>query len=164
MTSKAGLAQLLNDCASIIDVVKQEWAAESCWSEWDQSVRDRITAHLQAHYEKQTVTCWHCGAETSWSDVACESCGRLPHETGCVDGYKDAFYQIAGLLDLEAMPISPKEAFETVMLPRLRALVAMKAIPPEKHTPKCKPDWPFSICPICYPSTGSGQKTSGDSP
>lgn len=43
-------------------------------------------------------------------------------ETTCSDGYKDAFYQIAELLDMAAMPISPKEAFETVMLPRLRKL------------------------------------------
>jgi hypothetical protein len=51
-------------------------------------------------------------------------------ETGCSDGYKDAFYQIAELLDMTAMPISPKEAFETVMLPRLRELVAVKAAAP----------------------------------
>jgi hypothetical protein len=48
-------------------------------------------------------------------------------ETGCFDGYKDAFYQIAELLGLPAMPISPKQAFETVMLPKLRELVAEKA-------------------------------------
>jgi hypothetical protein len=46
----------------------------------------------------------------------------LSHETN--DGYKDAFYQIATLLDMEAMPISPKDAFERFMLPKLRALVA----------------------------------------
>lgn len=39
------------------------------------------------------------------------------------DGYREAFYQIADLLGLPAMPISPKEAFETVMLPRLRELL-----------------------------------------
>lgn len=48
-------------------------------------------------------------------------------ETACSDGYKDAFYQIAELLGLTAMPISPKAAFETVMLPRLRELVTVKA-------------------------------------
>lgn len=46
------------------------------------------------------------------------------HET--TDGYKDAFYQISDLLGLPAMPISPKESFEMVMLPRLRELLAVK--------------------------------------
>ena len=41
------------------------------------------------------------------------------------DGYKDAFYQIAELLGMAAMPVSPKEAFETVMLPRLRKLAGL---------------------------------------
>jgi len=50
---------------------------------------------------------------------------KLSGEPGCSDGYKDAFYQIAELLDMTAMPISPKQAFETVMLPRLRELVAV---------------------------------------
>jgi len=51
-----------------------------------------------------------------------------PVETECKetdrDGYRYAFFQIAELLDLPAMPISPKEAFEAVMLPKLRGLVA----------------------------------------
>ena len=34
---------LLSDVAQILDVVKIEWSAENSWSEWDQSVRDRIT-------------------------------------------------------------------------------------------------------------------------
>jgi hypothetical protein len=52
-------------------------------------------------------------------------------ETGCSDGYKHAFYQIADLLDMTAMPISPKEAFETVMLPKIRELAAASAPKPE---------------------------------
>lgn len=38
-------------------------------------------------------------------------------------GYVDAFFEISKLLDIPALPISPKEAFETVMLPRLRELI-----------------------------------------
>lgn len=38
-------------------------------------------------------------------------------------GYREAFYQIGDLLGLAAMPISPKEAFEERMLPRLRQLI-----------------------------------------
>lgn len=34
---------LLSDVAQILDVVKIEWSAENSWSEWNQSVRDRIT-------------------------------------------------------------------------------------------------------------------------
>lgn len=49
---------------------------------------------------------------------------RQPDETS--DGYMNAFYKISDLLGLPAMPISPKEAFETVMLPRLRELLAVK--------------------------------------
>jgi len=40
------------------------------------------------------------------------------------DGYRAAFFQIAEVLGMEAMPISPKEAFETAMLPLLRKLAA----------------------------------------
>jgi hypothetical protein len=40
-----------------------------------------------------------------------------------LQGYRDAFYKIAEMLGLSAMPISPKDAFETVMVPRLRALL-----------------------------------------
>lgn len=38
--------ECLSCCAQILDVVKHEWSAESAWSEWDQSVRDKITASL----------------------------------------------------------------------------------------------------------------------
>lgn len=44
-------------------------------------------------------------------------------ETTGDDGYWAAFYQIAELLGIAAMPVSPKQAFKTAMLPRLRALV-----------------------------------------
>lgn len=37
------------------------------------------------------------------------------------DGYREAFYRIADLMDIPAMAMSPKQAFETVMLPRLKA-------------------------------------------
>lgn len=40
------------------------------------------------------------------------------------DGYKDAFYAIGELIGLTAMPISPKEVFETRMLPVLRELLS----------------------------------------
>jgi hypothetical protein len=36
------LEALLPDVAQLIDSVKQDWGHQGCWSEWDQSVRDRI--------------------------------------------------------------------------------------------------------------------------
>lgn len=53
-------------------------------------------------------------------------------------GYVNAFYEIAKLLDLPAMPISPKEAFETVMLPKLRALLTTS----ETSSKSCNCGWP----------------------
>jgi len=41
----------LTNVCQIIDVVKIEWSAENAWSEWDQSVRDDITACLSALYK-----------------------------------------------------------------------------------------------------------------
>lgn len=42
-------AGIMTDVCQILNVVKGEWEAEGCWSEWDQSVRDRITAWLLAN-------------------------------------------------------------------------------------------------------------------
>ena len=39
------VAELLADIAQILDVVKGEWGPS--WSDWDQGVRDRITATLR---------------------------------------------------------------------------------------------------------------------
>jgi len=52
-TSKIDLAQLLTDCACILDVVKGEWG--EAWSEWDQGVRDRITKQLVAIYDARVT-------------------------------------------------------------------------------------------------------------
>lgn len=43
---RAALPNLLTDVAQMIDTVRQEWQADGSWSEWDQSVRDRITEQL----------------------------------------------------------------------------------------------------------------------
>lgn len=40
------MANTLCNCAQILDVVKIEWGES--WSDWDQSVRDDITACLRA--------------------------------------------------------------------------------------------------------------------
>lgn len=50
-------------------------------------------------------------------------------EKSGVFGYQDAFYKIAEVLGMPAMPVSPKEAFETVMLPKLRALRGRATVP-----------------------------------
>jgi hypothetical protein len=42
------MMHLLCNVAQILDVVKTEWSAESCWSEWDQSVRDGVTQQMLA--------------------------------------------------------------------------------------------------------------------
>jgi hypothetical protein len=39
-------AQIMTDCAGLLDQIKREWGGE--WSDWDQGVRDRITAWLKA--------------------------------------------------------------------------------------------------------------------
>ncbi|MER9662326.1 hypothetical protein [Mesorhizobium sp. M0159] len=40
------VANLLTNCAQILDVVKGEWSKDGSWSAWDQSVRDGITSTL----------------------------------------------------------------------------------------------------------------------
>jgi hypothetical protein len=40
------------------------------------------------------------------------------------EGYQEAFYAISKALGLSAMPVSPKEAFETIVLPRIEQLSA----------------------------------------
>lgn len=45
--NKVDEQNLLTDLAQIIDVVKREWEPGGSWSEWDQSVRDRITKRLR---------------------------------------------------------------------------------------------------------------------
>jgi hypothetical protein len=40
------MINLLTDIAQLLDRAKQEWAAEGAWTEWDQSVRDRITGAI----------------------------------------------------------------------------------------------------------------------
>lgn len=55
--------------------------------------------------------------------VTQEMWDRMVAEKRNAQGYMDAFYEIANLLGLPAMPISPREAFETVMLPKLHRLI-----------------------------------------
>ena len=49
-------ADILTDCCQILDVVKQEWGKENCWSSWDQSVRDAVTEWLRRFY---SMRCTH---------------------------------------------------------------------------------------------------------
>jgi hypothetical protein len=89
-------------------------------------VLDGVTHYCTDH-------CQDCGAEKTTLNPSSAtrevgeraSVTRSEFETPA-DGYMDAYYQIANLLDMPAMPISPKEAFETMMLPRLRELLAEK--------------------------------------
>jgi hypothetical protein len=39
------LDTLIPELCQLIDSCKQDWQTQGCWSEWDQSVRDRITAY-----------------------------------------------------------------------------------------------------------------------
>ncbi len=39
------LDALLPEICQLIDACKADWQRQGCWSEWDQSVRDRITAY-----------------------------------------------------------------------------------------------------------------------
>lgn len=44
------LDELLPEICQLIDAVKAEWSRQGCWSQWDQSVRDRIAAYnIQRH-------------------------------------------------------------------------------------------------------------------
>ncbi len=45
------------------------------------------------------------------------------------DGYVDAFYRIAELLDITPQPASPKEVFEKQMLPKLERLLSKEPRP-----------------------------------
>lgn len=42
--------QIMTDASQILDVVKGEWIEAGCWSDFDQGVRDRITAWLRDHF------------------------------------------------------------------------------------------------------------------
>jgi hypothetical protein len=44
------IISVLTCACQILDVVKYEWSATNAWSDWDQSVRDRISAILKAYY------------------------------------------------------------------------------------------------------------------
>jgi hypothetical protein len=48
--SEKEAADILTDCCQILDVVRQEWGKENCWSSWDQSVRDAATEWLRRFY------------------------------------------------------------------------------------------------------------------
>ena len=45
-------ANLITNVAQILNVVQSEWGAEGQWSEWDQGVRDSITAWLSEYHGK----------------------------------------------------------------------------------------------------------------
>ncbi|HEX3228553.1 MAG TPA: NUDIX domain-containing protein, partial [Pyrinomonadaceae bacterium] len=45
----------LTNAGQILDVVKQEWAAENCWSDWDQETREKISEVLARLYAEQGV-------------------------------------------------------------------------------------------------------------
>ena len=36
---------LVPEICQLIDGCKQDWQPQGCWSEWDQSVRDRLSAY-----------------------------------------------------------------------------------------------------------------------
>lgn len=42
-------AGIMTDVAQILDVVRREWSEVGQWSDWDQSVRDKITTWLTAN-------------------------------------------------------------------------------------------------------------------
>lgn len=49
------VANLLTDCAQLLDAVKAE--TPQTWSVWDQGVRDRITLYLREHHEPSVRLC-----------------------------------------------------------------------------------------------------------
>jgi hypothetical protein len=52
---------------------------------------------------------------------------------GDLIGFRDAWYEIGRLLDIPAMAMSPKQVHESVVMPKLRSLIAAPASPaPER--------------------------------
>lgn len=61
-------------------VSKMRNTAATCLAVKPTSGMMRHTLEQLAGYDM--VKCHHCGAETSWSDVPCESCGQSPVKSG----------------------------------------------------------------------------------
>jgi hypothetical protein len=49
-----------------------------------------------------------------------------PRNDGDMIGYREAWYEICGLLDIPAMAVSPKQVHESVVMPKLRQLLGSK--------------------------------------
>lgn len=49
------LDAMLPDICMLLDTIKMEWTKQGAWSEWDQSVRDRITAYHLAKMAAPTT-------------------------------------------------------------------------------------------------------------
>lgn len=49
------LDSLLPEICQLIDACRMDWQQQGCWSEWDQSVRDRITAYNLARLASPPV-------------------------------------------------------------------------------------------------------------
>lgn len=78
------------------------------------------------------ITCQGCGATGATADphhpqTAAEAWNqRDPNQ----QGYVDAFYEMAGMLGIGAMPCSPAEAYRDHIKPRLASLLALTQQPP----------------------------------
>ena len=62
-------ANLITNVAQILNVVQSEWGAEGQWSEWDQGVRDSITAWL-SEYHGKSLPCSEPEPQTVHTDPA----------------------------------------------------------------------------------------------
>ena len=66
-----GIGNTLTNVTQILDVVRQEWSAQGCWSEWDQSVRDDITAILSTINATDRAAVPQAGAPNDAAITAC---------------------------------------------------------------------------------------------
>lgn len=74
------LDALLPEICNLIDGCKLDWQAQGCWSEWDQSVRDRITAYNLARLATPTPV---EPAPVKWGDP--ENVGMLIRQLQTLD-------------------------------------------------------------------------------
>lgn len=91
------------------------------WDNEEPGMQRRLSDMLRAHVEKGDPV-----------DVAnfCMFLHMRGEPIGSDQGYVDAFYQITNMLEIGAQPMSPKEAFRTLIRPKIeRLLLAATPLP-----------------------------------
>lgn len=69
--------------------------------------------------------CLALGSDGIFDIAALFELGVSPTPPDTKDTFADAFYELAEAMDIPAQPISPKEVFDTQMLPKLKQALAV---------------------------------------